>query len=74
MNILYLSRRNLLTLLSKLDGVKAGEQSTCSIIKQDGVHPVYPSSPVPILITALEDEEYYTDRPPGYVLPLDIPR
>ena len=37
-----LSRRNLLALLSKLDRVKAGETSACTIVKHDDQHPKHP--------------------------------
>jgi hypothetical protein len=71
MKHVYLSRRNLLTLLSKLDRVAVhGDTSACTIIKQDTVHPTYPCSDK-IAVTALEDAEYYTDREPGRVHPKD---
>jgi len=70
---LYLTRRNLLTLLSKLDRKRAGEMSHCTLIKGDTVHPKYPIS-TPIVVTALEDEEYYTDREAGPVHPKDEPQ
>lgn len=73
MEQVYLSRRNLLTLLSKLDRRAAGEKTHCTIIKSDTEHPVYPSSDV-ITVTAVEDSEYYTDRLPGEVLPADTPK
>jgi hypothetical protein len=59
----YLTRRNLLTLLAKLDQA-AGDEQECSIIKTDRVHPEYPCSAV-IRVTAVEDAMYYTDRKPG---------
>jgi hypothetical protein len=68
----YLSRRNLLALLSKLDRVKAGENSACTLVKRDTVHPQYPCSDE-IYVIAVEDEAYYTDRPAGEVLPADDP-
>ncbi len=71
MQQLYLSRRNLLTLLSKLDRKKAGEPTVCTLVKRDTMHPKYPSTDM-IYITALEDAEYYTDREPGKVNPADI--
>ena len=74
MNQVYLSRRNLLTLLSKLDRVKAGEVSTCMIIKHDNLHPTMPCNPVPIMIIAVEDADYYIDRSPGIVHPKDEPK
>ncbi len=71
MKHVYLSRRNLLTLLSKLDRVAVhGDTSACTIIKQDTVHPMYPFSDE-IAVIALEDAEYYTDREPGRVHPKD---
>lgn len=70
MQRVFLSRRNLLTLLSKLDRTEAGDYSNCTIIKSDTVHPQYPSSDV-IQVTALEDKDYYTDRPAGIMHPAD---
>lgn len=67
MEKVYLSRRNLLTLLSKLDRQADGEDTGCTIIKRDTQHPVYPQSMNMIAVIALEDEEYYTERSPGYV-------
>lgn len=61
----FLSRRNLLTLLAKLDGVKAGRPSSCTIIKQDMVHPTMPQTHRRMEIIAVEDEAYYIDRGPG---------
>ena len=66
MQLVYLTRRNLLTLLNKLDHVRDGGESTCGIVKQDTKHKKYPCSDV-IVVQALEDEEYYTDRAPGPV-------
>lgn len=71
MKRVYLTRRNLLALLSKLDRVKAGEQSKCTLIKQDTVHPKYPCSDI-ISVTAVEDTDYYADRQPGELLSQDI--
>lgn len=66
MRHLVLSRRNLLTLLSKLDRVRQGEYSECSIVKFDGGPPVY--------VIAQEDEVVYAGRQPGAVHPKDVPR
>ena len=62
-----LSRRNLLTLLAKLDRVQKGEQSSCMIVKGDNRHPkeLYRQSHSQIVVMAVEDEDYYTDRMPG---------
>ena len=65
MHQVYLSRRNLLTLLSKLDRRAAGEQTECAIIKADTEHPTYSQSMPAIFVAAVEDSEYYVDRDPG---------
>lgn len=68
----FLSRRNLLTLLNKLDAVKRGEVSACTLVKNDYAHPKYPITLdgegvlVSVAVTAVEDEDYY-DRAPGEV-------
>lgn len=63
---LYLTRRNLLTLLDKLDAAKRGETTKRTIIKRDTTHPKFPNSHEMISVTAVEDEDYY-DRRPGEV-------
>lgn len=70
----YLSRRNLLTLLSKLDRAKAGEYTRCTIEKSDDVHPVYPQTMRTIDVIAVEDDVYYAHRLPGGVHPKDEPK
>jgi hypothetical protein len=70
----FLSRRNLLTLLAKLDRKAAGDASTlCTIIKHDDTHEKYPQSCPVIVVTAIDDEEYYATRGAGEVHPLDEP-
>lgn len=69
----FLSRRNLLTLLSKLDRQASGEATLCTIRKHDMEHPVYPQSHATIQVTAVEDEAYYIDRNAGVVMPQDDP-
>jgi len=73
MQTVYLSRRNLKVLLSKLDRVRNGEASACTIIKQDTTHPVYPCSDM-IQVIAVEDADYYTDRQAGPMYPEDEPK
>ncbi len=70
----YLSRRNLLTLLNKLDRVAAGGTSFRTIVKYDNVHPVYPQSMDICSVTAVEDAEYYRERPAGRMLAKDEPK
>jgi hypothetical protein len=65
----YLSRRNLLTLLAKLDARAAGEFTSCTIVKSDNKHPTHPQTMESIMITAIEDANYYTDRLAGEVHP-----
>lgn len=60
---IILSRRNLLTLLSKLDRKKAGEITACTIVKPNN-----------IVVIAAEDEEVYKDRAPGPIHPRDKER
>ena len=69
----YLSRKNLLTLLSKLDRVKKGEESSCTIVKRDNQHPVYPQTVSFISVVAVEDEDYYIDREAGEIHSKDDP-
>ena len=74
MQRVFLTRRNLLTLLSKLDRVRlAPLASTCTLVKQDTTHSKYPCTDV-IAVTAVEDADYYIDREPGEVLIVDEPR
>lgn len=61
----YLSRRNLETLLGKLDAVKNGGYSTQTIVKRDTKNERYPQNCDEIVVTAVEDKDYYTDREPG---------
>lgn len=69
----YLSRRNLLTLLSKLDRQAAGEDTACTLIKNDNGHTKYPQTMASIDVVAVEDDEYYSSRKPGAVHPEDRP-
>lgn len=70
----YLSRRNLLALLSKLDRVAEGQSSACTIIKHDTTHPTHPQTHYNIEVMAVEDEVYYIERASGRVHPLDEPK
>ena len=68
---IYLSRRNLLALLSKLDRQAAGDETACAIIKYK-----YPADPYcntidQVVVTAVADEEFYANRQPGVMHPLD---
>jgi hypothetical protein len=73
MERVFLSRRNLQALLSKLDRVKRGESSHCTLIKNDNAHPDYPQTMDSIVVTAVEDDKYYAYREAGEVHPADDP-
>jgi len=70
---LYLSRRNLLTLLSKLDREARGELTSCTIIKQKVVTDPFVQTMDICRVVAVEDSEYYTNREAGPVHPSDDP-
>lgn len=59
MEKLYLSRRNITTLLQKLDSVRNGEISACTIIKNEFAHPVYPQTLRRIAVVAVEEHDRY---------------
>jgi hypothetical protein len=69
----FLSRRNVEVLLSKLDRLKRGERTACVIIKRDHVHPKFPQTMDAIEVHILEDADYYIERPPGKVDAVDDP-
>jgi hypothetical protein len=70
----YLSRRNLLTLLSKLDHKATGGETQCTIIKNDNGHPNFKQSMKSIQVIAVDDEEYYADHQPGPVIKFETPQ
>lgn len=72
----YLSRRNLLALLSKLDRDSAGDASYCSIMKYKNAVPQYQQTMTEVMISAVEDDEYYgaLERSPGEIHPNDEAR
>lgn len=74
MHKVYLSRRNLVTLLNKLDRKKNGDITHCTIIKRDTFHSMYPQTMEEIEVVAVEDDEYYANREPGTVLAIDTPK
>jgi len=74
MERIYLTRRNLLTLLSKLDRKAKGEETQCTLIKSDNVHPKYPQTLQSVMVTAVEDKDYYFEREAGLVLKVDEPK
>lgn len=73
MSKVFLSRRNLLTLLSKLDRKKVGETTACTLIKNRNDQDPFTQTMKSIEVTAVEDDEYYKNRLPGEVHPKDSP-
>ena len=57
--VIYLSRRNLLALLSKLDRQANGEETACTIIKHQQRGERYMQTMDECYVVAIEDEEYY---------------
>ena len=71
---LYLSRRNLLALLSKLDRQEAGDETACAIIKYSNPTVPYCNTIDQVVVTAVADEEFYANRSPGAMHPADEAR
>jgi len=65
MERIYLSRRNLMMLLSKLDRARDGEITACSIIKYQNDKDVFVQSMDAIAVTAVEDSALYANRSAG---------
>jgi hypothetical protein len=68
---IYLSRRNLMALLSKLDHQAASGSTACTIIKFRNSSDPFIQSMDTIAVTAVEDDVYYTSRNPGIMHPRD---
>ena len=73
MEQLFLSRRNLQTLLNKLDRVAGGDSSECSLLKYKNPDDPFVQTIDEVKVTAVEDDVYYTTRPAGIVHPADDP-
>lgn len=70
---IYLSRRNLEALLSKLDRLEVGEETACAIIKVQGGTEEYKQTMKSIKVIAVPDDLYYAamNRPAGMMHPAD---
>jgi len=68
---IYLSRRNLLALLSKLDRQATGDATACAIIKYSNPTDPYCNTIDQVTVIAVPDEEFYTTRQPGAMHPAD---
>ena len=75
MNIIYLSRRNLQTLINKLDRRAAGGSTAATIIKHQNKDnpPEYQQTLKDVTITAVEDADFYVNREGGVMHPADDP-
>lgn len=71
MHKIYLSRRNLVALLAKLDADAAGVETACTIIKHRNPSPAYQQTMDTIAVIAVQDEDYYAaqNRPAGEMHP-----
>jgi len=68
---IYLSRRNLLALLSKLDRQAAGDETACAIVKSANPSDPYCNTIDQVMVIAIPDEKFYANRQPGAMHPLD---
>ena len=68
---IYLSKRNLLALLSKLDRLEAGDETACAIIKYSNPADPYCNTIKEIMVVAVPDDKFYANRQPGAMHPLD---
>jgi len=68
---IYLSRRNLLVLLAKLDADANGIDTACTIIKHRSPSPAYQQTMDSVAVIAVQDEDYYgaLQRPAGEMHP-----
>jgi hypothetical protein len=71
---IYLSKRNLLTLLSKLERFEQGQETKCAIIKRANPLDPYCNTIDEVTVIAIPDEMFYTKRTAGQVHPLDEPK
>ena len=71
---IYLSKRNLLVLLSKLDRFEKGEETKCAIIKRRCVTDPYCNTLDNVAVIAIPDEQFYVNRQAGEMHPVDEQR
>ena len=67
---IYLTRRNLETLLAKLDkNIVHPGTSAVTIVKHDTTHPTHPQTGADdVWVSGVENEEYYKHRLPGVTM------
>ena len=73
--VIYLSERNLRTLLSKLDRKKKGDSTMCTLIKYQQKTGEFRQTVDEVMVVAVADDIYYPaqNRIAGDVHPLDSP-
>ena len=71
---IYLSKRNLLTLLSKLDRFEQGQETKCAIVKYANPLDPYCNTMDEVMVIAVPDEALYTKRNAGQMHLLDEPK
>jgi hypothetical protein len=73
MERIYLSERNLRSLLNKIERFKQGDTTQCTIIKYANPLDPYCQTVEAIEVVAIPDDRYYTARKGGKMHPLDDP-
>lgn len=71
---IYLSKRNLLVLLSKLDRFEKGEETKCAIIKRKNIRDPYCNTIDEVAVIAIPDDHFYINRLAGEMHPVDEQR
>jgi len=71
---IYLSKRNLQTLLSKVERFEAGDETACALIKYANHLDPYCNTIDEVMVIAVPDERFYAKRSPGAVHHLDEPK
>lgn len=74
MHQIFLSKRNLLTLLSKIERYERGEETACTIIKYKNPSDPYVNTMDACIVTALPDDKLYVNRGAGEMHPADEER
>jgi hypothetical protein len=73
MEMLYLSKRNLQTLLSKLERAERGEPTHCTIIKYHNPEDPCINTMDAVMVVAVPDDLLYANRQAGVMHPADDP-
>lgn len=71
---IYLSKRNLLTLLSKLERLEQGQDTKCAIVKYANPLDPFCNTINEVMVIAVPDDKFYAARQAGEMHPLDEER